>query len=430
MNVPLTRRVRAWLSALWSRQNLRDPLNLVRIGLCLVFLVRHERFLPAAIDFEGHIWGPGSEYGSQTLSRVSPSFVYPLLRGFDVVLPWSDALCRVRLASCLLLLLGILPRLSAALLALVSFSLFAADGFRYLHHVLVLYVSVAWLAFPQASIERKEVPFALLLLRCQVVVVYFAAALAKTGSVWLSGVTTSALVREGIARGPVMQCAVELLGFQGLAVGAWLAELLAPVLLLFPKTRLWGALLAISLHVFIQATIEVSTFGATMLVLLISFLPTGSERNRPTRRLRSRLQPRLWGAVALTAGLPIAAKWGETSIGAYSMFTRLVTYSLSVTIDRRPVPRSALAVHLGRDGARIVRLANGRGIGESNVEILRRSLPDMARFLCELRPQSKNVDLRLVTRRIEGQQARRTRVEHRCAARTLRADLSRRDDFE
>jgi len=410
----LARRGRTLLDEVQLSQRLREPLTLVRVGLCLVFLVRHERFLPSAIDFEGHIWGPGSEYGSQTLARVLPQFVYPLIPGFDLVLPWSDALCRVRLLCCLLLLVGVLPRLNAAALALISFGLFAADGFRYLHHVLVLYVSLAHLAFPHVPRARRGVPFALLMLRCQVVVVYLAAGLAKCQSVWLSGATVSALVREGVARGPVMQGAVGLLGFQGLAVGAWAAELLAPLLLLWPRTRPWGALVALGLHAFIQATIEVSTFGATMVVLLGSFLPTRAEREDTTRSLRTPPLRQLAGALALTAALPIAAQLAGTSVGAFSMFTRLVTYHLSITIDQRPVPRSELAAHLGRDGARIVRLANGRGVGEANVEILRRSLPKLARFLCVVRPQAEQVDLRLVTRRIEGGDPARFQAAQPC----------------
>jgi len=400
-------------SGQWIRQ-LRDPLTLVRIGLCLVFLVRHERFLPSAIDFEGHIWGPGSEYGSQTFARVLPQFVYPLVHGFDVVLPFSDALCRVRLMCCLLLLVCFLPRLNAAALALVSFSLFAADGFRYLHHVLVLYMSIAWLAFPHTSRARDGVPLALILLRCQAIVVYVAAAFAKSSSVWLSGDTVAALAREGFAHGPIMQVAVGLLGFQGLAVTAWAAELLAPMLLLSPKTRLWGALLALCLHAFIQATMEVSTFGATMIVLLFSFLPAGAERGHSAISLPTSTLRRLAGALVMTAVLPITAQVEGTSVGAYSMFTRLVTYRLSIVVDGQPVPRPELAVHLGRDGERIVRLANGRGVGEANVEILRRSMPHMARFICALRPQGQLVGLGLVTRRIEGGEPMIVRMEHRC----------------
>src|SRR6187551_3843152 len=190
-----------------------QPLSLIRIGLCLVFLLRHEHDLPAPFDFERDIWGPGSEYGLQTLAPALPAFAPPLIPGLDALLPYSDLVCRLRLVLVLLLLLGILPRFNAALLALVSFGLFAADGFRYLHHVLVLYVSLFFLAFSHGAsseppLQEAKPPFALILLRAHVASVYLAAGLAKCSLTWMSGATMRALAREGIAQGQVMDLGV------------------------------------------------------------------------------------------------------------------------------------------------------------------------------------------------------------------------------
>jgi hypothetical protein len=84
------------------------------------------------------------------------------------------------------------------------------------------------------------------------------------------------------------------------------------------------------------------------------------------------------------------------------MFTKLVHYRLDISVDGHRLPRERLARHLGRDGARIVRLANGHGIGEVNVEVLTRALPDLAAFVCRLSPAARQTRLRLETVRIEG----------------------------
>lgn len=397
----------------WVRQ--ADPLTLIRVGLCLVMLLRHEDFLRGFIHFEHHEWGPGPEFGPQSLARASPSFAAPLVRGFDALLPWSGVLCRLRLALTVLLLVGLFPRLNAFLLALVSWSLFAADGFRYLHHLLILYVSILFLAFPQqepAAADRTgilQLPCALRVLRAHVMVVYLAAGLAKLNAPWLSGRTIAALHEHGFIKGALFDAGVSATGVQGLAIGACATELLVPVLLFFRKTRLVGALLAVALHVAIHETMLVATFGGTMLVLLLSFLPCAAERDiRPNEggapaveRTRLALRPALI-ALAIASASPVGAWALCTTVGSYTMFTRLVRYELVVDVDGAPLAREALARHLGRDGARIVRLAHGQGIGETNVQVLRTALPELGAFVCRIRPQARRVRVHLTAQRIEG----------------------------
>jgi hypothetical protein len=208
-----------------------------------------------------------------------------------------------------------------------------------------------------------------------------------------------------------MESAVQVLGYAPLSWGACLTELSIPVLLIFKRTRLYAAFLALGLHGFIHSTILVSTFGVTMLVLLGAFLPTPEEQKGRGGVTR--------GAVALAMGLavtsPLAARLASTGVGSYTMFTKLSFYELEMRLDGQIFPRRRLAPHLGRDGARIVRLANGRGIGETNLEILGRALPELARFLCALEPETDRVQLKLTSRRIEGGTGSRQLATHNCS---------------
>lgn len=388
-----------------SLSRLREPLTFVRVGLCLIFLARHEEFLRGVIELEHHTWGPGPEFGVQSLAQVAPAFAEPLIPGFDALLPHSELLCRLRLALTCLLLGGVFPRQNAFLLALVSFSLFAADGLRYLHHLLLLYVSVLFLALPHdaphgdaAPATNARMPLALVTLRAHVQVVYFAAGLAKCAPTWLSGATLRALHENSFATGPVFEASVASVGYGGMAFAACLLEIALPFLLAFRRTRLIGVFFALGLHAVIHATILVSTFGATMVVLLGAFLPSAQERQSFARPpLRQTVL-----ALALAAGVPLLAALLSTKVGSYSMFTRLAFYKVEMSVDGMPFYRRKLAPHLGRDAARVVLSGNGRGIGETNVEILARSLPSLTSFLCTIQPGARRTQAKLTTRPIVG----------------------------
>ena len=417
------------------RERARSPLDLVRAGLCVVMLLRHENFLRGWVDLEHHAWGSGPEFGSESLARLAPQFAAPLLPGLDALLPWSDALCRLRLGLTICLLIGVFPRINALLLALVSFALFAADGFHYLHHLLILYVSVLFLAFahvgpaPTGTERPAPIPLALLVLRAHVLVVYTAAGLAKLNPSWLSGRTLTALHDTGFVSGALYDAGIRTVGAQHLALGACAAELLIPALLAFRRTRLLGGLFAVTLHASIHLTMLVATFGGTMLVLLLSFLPCTRERARPPAHTGGRaLSGRAALAFAIAAASPLAAHALGTTVGSYTMFTRLVRYELTVTVDGAPFSREALAPHLGRDGARVLRLANGRGIGETTVSLLGKALPELGDFVCQVRPGARTVHLEFRTERIEGGEERWRKVTQACPA-VRRAGSSVRPDF-
>lgn len=397
--------------------SLFDPLVFVRVGLCVLLLLRQEDLLRGLIHLEHHSWGPGPEFGSISLARLQPSFTPPLVPGFDALLPFSDILCRLRLVLTCLLLLGVFRRFNAFLLAWLCFALFAADGFRYLHHLFILYVSVLFLALPHRAptefahpdelTHSLKTPLSVLTLRAHVQVVYFAAGLAKCTTTWLSGSTLRALHEHAFATGPVMEAALNTFGTPTLAWGACVSELSIPLLLFSKRTRVAAVFVAFGLHAFIEATFLVNTFGATMLVLLGAFLPTREEQ----RGRGSSTRKGLALALLLACASPLGARLFSTKIGPYTMFTRLSFYKIEMEVDDIPYSRRSLAPHLGRDGARILLLANGRGIGETNLEVLQHSLPELAQFLCKLKPEATSTQVTFSSQRIEGEPS--TRESHK-----------------
>lgn len=383
-------------------------------------LARHDDVFANIVNPGEQSWAGGQEFAAATLARVAPKFARALIPGLDQLLPWSDVLCMARLVLTCLLLVGVLPRVTAGLLATLSLAIFAADGFHYVHHLLILYLCLLCLVFDDGAAHKKDlkskshrVPFVILLLRALGAVVYLAAGFAKCSTVWLSGRTMRALHAEGFVGGELFDISREFMGYQGLAWGACLSELAVPLLLARQKTRLFGGAMAVSLHLWIHCTMVVSTFGATMVVLLFAYLPQPADH--PENIIEAQAERwRQAKALGLAFMVPVSAFLLHTGIGSFSMFTRLVHYELSLQVDGRPVPRGQVIQHLGRDGARVVALANGRGVGETNVEILTRSLPRLNQFLCDLSPNGRVARLQLTTWRIEGGSASMTTRERRC----------------
>ncbi|HSC88486.1 MAG TPA: HTTM domain-containing protein, partial [Polyangiaceae bacterium] len=131
--------------------------------------------------------------------------------------------------------------------------------------------------------------------------VYWAAGLAKCSPAWWSGATLDELHRLGLTSGGLWELARRAVGTQPLAIAACCLELALPALLWIPKTRTLGLVCALALHLGIESSMMVSTFGATMLVLLTSFLPwesTEASTHRPAvpgsaaTSLGQRRQPR------------------------------------------------------------------------------------------------------------------------------------------
>jgi hypothetical protein len=425
-------------------RSFRDPevcLAVVRVGLALIFLARHNDYLRGVLDLKHHRWVYGPEFGPATLGQVEPILDSPLWPGMDLLLPFAGVLVNVRTALAVLLLLGVFPKLNATLLAVVSFGLLAMDRFHYTHHLWVLYTSLALLGLGGLKKAWPAFPDSLALIRGHVAVIYGAAGLAKLTPSWLSGQELQALVHEGFVRSALVERLSERVGWGPLASFVCMTELALPVLLVVPKWRLWGVGSALVLHAGIHSAMSVSTFGVTMVVLLLAFMPDTLQAAEPTlaavatgRRLeavwpgagrRGAGRPGAGRQVAIAvfaaALSPFGALFWHTRVGSYRMFTALTRYELTLRVDGAAVPRSLLLPHLGRDGARIVRLANGVGIGETNAELLEGALPDVAGLLCRTVPHAKEAEASLALRELTGRSERTVRSRRTCARQPARS---------
>jgi hypothetical protein len=255
----------------------------LRVGFALLLLVRQSDVLSPLLPLEHHRWVHGLDF-SWSIAR-EPRLVSPMLPGLALGPSWNDALVYARTGLALTLLLGIGSRLSAALLALVSYWLMLSDRFQYLHHLHFLYLTIGWLALApldgRLSAERwlrkKHVSsnapaWPLLLLLAVASSVYLAAGLAKLDRSWLSGETLRTLEALGVLRGSVWALLRDQLGHAPIACLVALAELALPFLLAHGVTRRFAVLGGCGLHLAVGSVMGVSTFGLEMTGLLLAFL--------------------------------------------------------------------------------------------------------------------------------------------------------------
>lgn len=261
------------------------PLALARMALALLVLLRTSDVGRDLVHFNHHNWVDGLEYAPNVDSFREPGLVSPLLPGLSLGTTSTWLLVAVRTLAASLLLLGVGARASAIAVAVAGAWLMAADRFRYLHHLYLLWCMLAWFALlPSAerlSLSRlllrrpgrHDVPrWSLQLLRLFCASVYFAAGVAKLNQPWLSGDTLRALERVSWVGGAAFSSAVAHLGYAPLAWLICLTELALAPLLLLPRTRPLGVALGILLHLGVVASMEVSTFTGQMLLLLALFL--------------------------------------------------------------------------------------------------------------------------------------------------------------
>jgi hypothetical protein len=263
-----------------------DVYALLRIGLAVLVLLRTSDVTRGLLDLDHHHWVRGLEYDPRAEDVASPGLWSPLLEGLPdpgSTITMVSVVARTALAG--LLLFGVVPRLSAAGLAVVGFSLMALDRYRFLHHLHLLWLSCAWLALAPSG-ERLSVVrlfgrrgrarverWPLQLVRAHVMAVYAASGIAKLDGSWLSGRTLAELGEAGFVSGPLWEATG---GARAASVTAPVIcglELALPLLLAWRRTRLGAVVVATALHATIDASMMVSTFGATMVLLLASFLP-------------------------------------------------------------------------------------------------------------------------------------------------------------
>ena len=271
----------------------------MRIGIAGIFLVRHADWLRPWVYLEHHRFVRGLMF--MDTSALAPRLRSPLVPFLTLGDTTTHVLVYVRTGLSLLLLLGVRARITAALLALVSYLLFAADRYRYYHHLHLLYVTLFWLAlapigdsltltrglarlrarfWPTAeqptavSLRRASSPlWPLQLLRAQALSVYVAAAVSKLDASFLRGDALRELETAWVLKGAVWETARDALGYGGVATLSAGTELMIALGLAVRPTRRVSVLLAWTFHAGISLCMPVYSFGAQMAVLVFAFWP-------------------------------------------------------------------------------------------------------------------------------------------------------------
>jgi Vitamin K-dependent gamma-carboxylase len=282
--------------ALWTGDTRPAPLELFRIGLAVIILVRTTDVFRPWVFFDHYAWTKGVEFSPEVDAALSPRLLSPLFPLPTI----PDAAVRVlvdaRTWLAVFLLFGLRTRWTALALFLVGYGLVALDRYRYFHHTHLLWTSCLWLSVANApgrwSVERlwsrsvvRQTPrWPLQLLRGQCLIVYAAAGVAKLNTAWLSGRGLEQIVRAGLIGGPLWGFGAKLVGLRGAAMTVAAAELGIVVLLSVPRLRLGGVALGLALHAALGRSLVVSTFGAQMALYLMLFLPWDFPRAGASRR--------------------------------------------------------------------------------------------------------------------------------------------------
>jgi vitamin K-dependent gamma-carboxylase len=261
------------------------PLALARIALGALVLLRTTDVARPFVAFNHHTWMSGVEYAPNVDGVSQPALASPLLPGLALGATATWLLVALRTGAAITLLLGISARLSSLLVGAAGAWLMAADRYRYLHHLYLLWWMLLWFALLRSDdrlsllgwIRNRtgsaRVPrWPLQLLRVFCASVYLASGLAKLRSPWLSGETLKDLERVTLIGGEAYRFTVATLGHAAVATAVCALELCLAPILLWSKTRWLGVALGASLHAGVALSMEVSTFGGQMLWLLALFL--------------------------------------------------------------------------------------------------------------------------------------------------------------
>jgi hypothetical protein len=258
-----------------------------RVAIAAIVLVRTNDWLRPIVRLDHHAWVRSVEYAPSIEAVHAPALHAPLWAMPKLPDSATTLAVHARTVLAVLLLFGVLPRLSAGLLGVVGYGLMAADRFRYMHHLHLLWVSCLLLALVPSG-ERlgvmrlfrrggAEVPrWSTNLLRLQLLVVYASAGISKLSADWLGGRTLARYDAMGLVSGPVWR-AVSALGPAPAAFGVAATEIAAVPLLLYRATRAWTVAALIAFHLALHASMMLSVFTAIMIAYLALFLPYRSS---------------------------------------------------------------------------------------------------------------------------------------------------------
>lgn len=222
--------------------------------------------------------------------------------GFEFLPPLGyhafGILDRTLLGLALIWTLGWQTRWTGPLLATLFTWRLGHSQFLYHHHVFLLTLVLWILAFSACgrhfSLDawragsRRPLPGTLLprrMLQVLVSAIYLFAALAKLNSGWFRGDVLDALIDNdqvvGVIGGPLLQSLPPVL----FTWGTIAAEFFLAGALWWPRTRKLAFVVGFVLHVGIAMTMEVETFGWTMLALYLAFLDPAGRKSSTSAAL-------------------------------------------------------------------------------------------------------------------------------------------------
>jgi hypothetical protein len=289
----------AWDRA-WSGTS--DPLvfAIVRVGLAALVLLRVSDWTAPWLALDHHAWVHGLDHAPWTEVIREPALHAPLLPGLpSVTSPLAGAVAIARPVLAVPLLLGVRPRAAALALAICGYGAMALDRGRYFHHLHLLWLSCAWLALTPCGArlsleallrrdgrEDRSQKWSLTLLRFQGLVVYAAAGIAKLQPAWIDGTALARVCVVFAFGGGFFELGRDSVGLSGLSIAIAIWELALVPLLAWPRTRVIGVAMGLALHLVLDTSTLVSTFGATMALYLLTFLPWDREGGWLTGRPR------------------------------------------------------------------------------------------------------------------------------------------------
>lgn len=247
------------------------PLGCARLMLGAIFLVRTTPILAASFPLFAREVRPllGWPDGRAHLAAAIVSLP-------DGVLA---AACVLRTVAAAAFMVGVAARPAGLLAALLGYVTVLQDPARFYGTLHALFLGTAMLALADAGSacalrpERARAPrSSVWLMRVFVASIYFWAGLAKLRPDWLDGRTLALFLDDGAFRPGLGAALLGTAARRAASARAVVAfELAAPALLLWPRTRRIGLVLALAFHAILEIVAAPDLFGWVMAALLLCF---------------------------------------------------------------------------------------------------------------------------------------------------------------
>lgn len=201
--------------------------------------------------------------------------------------PWMHVAYVVLAALAALFALGVAPRITAAAFFLLFTYVELIDVTNYLNHYYLVSILMLLYAFLPVRRGAEAPAWALHLLRAQVGIVYFYAAVAKMGSDWLLHGQPLGIWFASREETPLIGPILVLPYVPLLASWAgFLNDLLAPFLLSFQRTRIFGFAMVVVFHSITHLLFDIGIFPFLMISnATLFFDPSWPRRIPGVRRL-------------------------------------------------------------------------------------------------------------------------------------------------